>query len=633
MKKLFFLSFVFLFLLQIKSFSQQDVINLSWVKTLLGSDYGKAVKIEADKNGNVYLLGEYKGNVDFDPSGGVYSIANVSGFESYIAKYDSLGNFIWVKDFAFQIKSFETDNHSNLYISGYFKDSIDVDPSPNIYKLLAYSEYFDGFFAKLDSSCNLKWANSFGGINSLASCTSLSVDYSGNVCIIGGFRGKVDFDPSGNTAFVMSSDSVNFDNFVAKYDSLGNYKWIKNFGVLSNYSSEGVVNIKNDHNNDILISGSFRGKRDFNKTNPNIDTLDSYHGGGFVLKLDVNGNFQFVKQRDSDSQDMVIDTNNSIYSVGGFIHCMFLGTVWNYNISKYDPSGNVCFDKKYLSNYDAVGISCALDSSGNLYVSGVFRKTLDLTLISGETVNISTGGNTNMNSFLAKYNSFGDLLSVDRIASIGDNQVYTITCDSKNNLLVAGSLNKTSDFDFTVGQVFASPWNPTHNGFFAKYKNCRTAPINVISSFPILCSGEETTISVSGGSGTYLWSTGSSDSTLILAPNTTTLYEVSCTDTKGCTITRKYNQIVNDCTFLDEIAATLASVKIYPNPNSGSFTIKTEEKMDITILNEIGQEIKKIKLNEFNFYNETFESFSNGIYFLIGKNGNEISKHKIIVQK
>lgn len=77
---------------------------------------------------------------------------------------------------------------------------------------------------------------------------------------------------------------------------------------------------------------------------------------------------------------------------------------------------------------------------------------------------------------------------------------------------------------------------------------------------------------------------------------------------------------------LNEIKPEKA-ISIYPNPNNGSFTIKGNETETILISNQLGQEIKKIRLSDKNNFTETINVPETGMYFLNGKN----TKQKIVV--
>ena len=72
--------------------------SLVWTKTFGGTfdDLGKAIKVDAD--GNVFVAGEFKGQVDFNPDAAQYflnsgSVFSGSGINSFIVKFGPTGNF------------------------------------------------------------------------------------------------------------------------------------------------------------------------------------------------------------------------------------------------------------------------------------------------------------------------------------------------------------------------------------------------------------------------------------------------------------------------------------------------------------------------------------------------------------
>lgn len=72
-------------------------------------------------------------------------------------------------------------------------------------------------------------------------------------------------------------------------------------------------------------------------------------------------------------------------------------------------------------------------------------------------------------------------------------------------------------------------------------------------------------------------------------------------------------------------------VKIFPNPSKSSVNVKSDHLIEnLIVLNDLGQEILNINPNS----NETFvEILHNGLYTILTKNGNNISYHRIIIQK
>ena len=72
-------------------------------------------------------------------------------------------------------------------------------------------------------------------------------------------------------------------------------------------------------------------------------------------------------------------------------------------------------------------------------------------------------------------------------------------------------------------------------------------------------------------------------------------------------------------------------ISIFPNPNSGVFTIKASFKGTYTIANELGQKIKAFDLNADNNYSISIDGLSNGVYFITGINNQQVTNQKIVV--
>ncbi|MBC7862769.1 MAG: T9SS type A sorting domain-containing protein, partial [Bacteroidia bacterium] len=72
---------------------------------------------------------------------------------------------------------------------------------------------------------------------------------------------------------------------------------------------------------------------------------------------------------------------------------------------------------------------------------------------------------------------------------------------------------------------------------------------------------------------------------------------------------------------------------VFPNPNNGTFTIRSANEGVYNLVNELGQSIRTIKLNASNNYTFTFEGVSNGVYYLVGTSNEQVVKQKIVVTK
>lgn len=68
---------------------------------------------------------------------------------------------------------------------------------------------------------------------------------------------------------------------------------------------------------------------------------------------------------------------------------------------------------------------------------------------------------------------------------------------------------------------------------------------------------------------------------------------------------------------------------IVPNPNNGEFTIRSQKADVVNLIDELGQVIETIELNENNNFIYKVNQLQNGIYFLVGRS----IKQKVVVTK
>ena len=157
--------------------------------------------------------------------------------------------------------------------------------------------------------------------------------------------------------------------------------------------------------------------------------------------------------------------------------------------------------------------------------------------------------------------------------------------------------------------------------------------ISVISTNNSMCAGESTTLIASGAS-SYTWQTITPASFAIVHPTISTTYTVLGTDANNCSNTTLFTQNVSLCTGL----ATLNQQKdiylsVYPNPNSGVFTIRSDRDIDLSIINALGQIVKYISLDDSNDHTLSISEVAEGVYFIISSGNAVRINQKIIVTK
>lgn len=124
---------------------------------------------------------------------------------------------------------------------------------------------------------------------------------------------------------------------------------------------------------------------------------------------------------------------------------------------------------------------------------------------------------------------------------------------------------------------------------------CVNFPIvTVISSSSVLCSSESATISVTGAN-SYTWSTGSTTSSIVVTPTSTTAYTVNAFDMYGCSSSSVLTQNVDACIGIKELAVD--KMKVYPNPANEILYFTDPENQfqnsEIEITNYLGQMVFK----------------------------------------
>jgi hypothetical protein len=169
-------------------------------------------------------------------------------------------------------------------------------------------------------------------------------------------------------------------------------------------------------------------------------------------------------------------------------------------------------------------------------------------------------------------------------------------------------------------------------GTGSKMVTIHSLPAITISSNTTICSGNNAVLTVSGGT-MYAWApSGQTTTSISVTPTANTNYTATVTDANGCSDVATVSVTVNPCAGVYEIYNE-HSLMVYPNPSAGMFTIRSTTAGDYYIINSLGEKIQSFKLNAANNYSLNIENLSNGIYFIVGFNDNQMTKQKVVVTK
>jgi hypothetical protein len=201
--------------------------NFVWATAWGGTstEYGYGIAI--DSTGDLYITGNFRDTVDFDPGPGNYPLVSNGASDIYLLKLDSSGNFVWAG--AWGGISFDNgygvavDGFGNVYVTGNYQETVDFDPDLVDEFLQTSIGFRDVFLNKLDSSGNFVWACTWGGLSHEYGY-GIAVDNPGNVYVTGAFNTTVDFDPDPVDEYPLTSNGSS-DIFLSKFDSSGNFEW------------------------------------------------------------------------------------------------------------------------------------------------------------------------------------------------------------------------------------------------------------------------------------------------------------------------------------------------------------------------------------------------------------------------
>lgn len=266
--------------------SSGDVI---WAKKAAGTFDDYAYAITVDQNNNPIISGYFgSSKIYFDAD----SLVNcgVTGFDVFLAKYDSNGNNVWVKragttsmDTGYAVS---TDDNNNVLIAGNY-DNLDFIFGGDT---LTNKGHWDIFLAKYDEFGNELWAKSAGGNDydeTHSNC--LHVTSTGRIILAGGFASdSISFDAiSVINANVSIPSSTTRDVFLAVLSpdrttaGLDPTENSPNLMVLFPNPTNGVLNVK--------CSKPILAIKVFNSTGKLVTTKEVNQQLSMTLELESSG--------------------------------------------------------------------------------------------------------------------------------------------------------------------------------------------------------------------------------------------------------------------------------------------------------------------------------------------------------
>jgi len=160
-------------------------------------------------------------------------------------------------------------------------------------------------------------------------------------------------------------------------------------------------------------------------------------------------------------------------------------------------------------------------------------------------------------------------------------------------------------------------------------------PSLTVTGAGTICVGVQSATLTVSGANTYSWNTGSTSASIVVTPSATATYTANGTSSvTGCKGIITAVVTVDPCTGIANIGSEISGLSVYPNPSKGEFTISSEFDINLSVINNLGQVVKTLSLNENNNHKAAVTNLADGIYFIEGtNNANQKITQKIIVTK
>ena len=316
-----------------------------WTKLHGSTEWDEVNSATIDGNGNFYVTGWTNGAFD--------DYTNSGHWDIYLAKYDSNGTNLWVRQYGTsgrdEGKSIAVDNSGNVYVTGFVSGALDGN---------THSGNWDIFLSKFNSDGIKQWTSQYG-TSSADTGHSVFIDNNGYIYIYGRPGGYLD-----DTTPVGSNDM-----FLSQYSSDG----VRHWTIVHGTTFSDVANAATmDHSGNIYTTGYI-----------SDGAFDGYVNNGysdiFLSKFE-----QAITMQHLEGSEQAIDINATdadgdllTYSVSGGVDSgqfsiidNFTGVVY-YNAAPYvssptDSDGDNMYELEVTAEDEFAGLDTI-----KLYISVV----------------------------------------------------------------------------------------------------------------------------------------------------------------------------------------------------------------------------------------------------------------------
>lgn len=582
-----------------------------WATYFGGDGDDATLAVATDASGNVIITGFTKSDSGIATTGAYqiylgYATTN----DAFIAKFDSTGICQWAtyyggsgNDYGYGVA---TDLNGNIIVVGSTYSTTTIATTGAHQTTFSGTGTSEGFIVKFNSSGVRQWGTYYGGLAD-DECRAVAIDLNSNIFVTGITSSTINISTSGvfQTNFSYGID----DGFVVKFNALGVRQWGTYFGGNGQDFGFGIAV---DLSGNSVIAG-------YTSTSTGMASAGAHQttygvgatGDAFFIKFNPNGTRQWSTYYGGSTTErgygygVVTDSSNNIFfcgatwspsgiaTAGSFQPVLNTGNYYDGFVVKFNPSGVRQWGSYYGGNLDDKCLGIAIKRNGDPVITGYTRSTLGL----------ATGG-----AFQTTYGGIYDAF-IASLTNSGILPVKLISFEAKalqeDGIKIKCNWSTASEINNDYFEIERSINSEIESQWLVAEKKKGHGTTNIINTYEFI-----------------------DDVTLLTSPSINKYYyRLKQVDFDG-------NYAYSNIVLVNLYPQTNESFNIYPNPNTGLFTIdftNGQNNKSIMIYDFSGKLVKE----EFNGSQKlqiSMADLAKGIYLLKIITDTEIISRKIVLQ-
>ena len=265
--------------------------GFNWLFSYGGVSIDKGNQVGTDEAGNVYLLGVFSRNAEFDPGSGSTMFSSLAGSQDgVLATYTPSGDLRWAIPIGGGqldgTNGLAVDPAGNTFITGHFLGIVDFNPTGSPQEIVSTGR--DLYIASYNPTGGLSWIHPMG--SGFAEGIDIARNNAGNILVTGFFNDNIFPNPASTEQLTSNGEQ---DILLASYQPDGTFRWAQAIGGTFSEVPSGVSLSDSD---DTFLTGHFEDGVDFNTGSGTLLAFSAGSFDGFLVRYGPNGVFSVANE-------------------------------------------------------------------------------------------------------------------------------------------------------------------------------------------------------------------------------------------------------------------------------------------------------------------------------------------------